>query len=474
MFKLSKNHARAALGPGRPHVVIVGGGFGGLHAANALAKAPVRVTVVDKHNYHLFQPLLYQVATAALSPANIAAPIRHILARHENTEVLLAEAVGVDAQRRILKLADGEMAYDYLILATGATHSYFGHPEWAKVAPGLKTIEDAVEIRGRFLVAFEAAERESDPEGRRAKLTFVVVGGGPTGVELAGSMIEIARRAIPRDFRHIDTKTARVILVEANERLLMGYPPELSARAKRDLEDLGVEVRLGGRVTEIDENGVMIGTERIEAENVIWAAGVSASPLGKSLGVPMDHSGRVLVRPDLSIPGHPELFVVGDLASIMDKKTGQPVPGVAQGAMQMGKFVAGVIRREVSQQPAPPRPAFQYHDRGILATIGRARAVGVVAGMKLKGFLAWLIWAGVHITELIGFRNRIMVMVEWGWLYLVFERGARLITGVRAMDIRRSRQGAEEIHHRDTETQRGGKGGDGRTEEKRDGAVGRA
>jgi NADH dehydrogenase len=427
-------------------VVILGGGFAGLYAAKALRRAPVHITLIDTRNHHLFQPLLYEVATAALSPADIAAPIRKVLSSQQNTTVLLGTVASIDTNHRIVHLIDGSIGYDYLIVATGATHSYFGHDEWSRFAPGLKTVDDALEIRRRFLLAFEAAEREADPEARRAKLTFIVVGGGPTGVELAGTMSELARRSIPRDFRAIDTTTARVILVEANDRLLQAYPPELSARAKVDLEKLGAEVRLNSRVIEIDGDGVTIalahagGTERINAENSIWAAGVQASAVGGTLGAPLDRTGRVQVEPDLSIPGHREVFVVGDLARVIDPKSSQEVPGVAPAAIQMGRFAAKMIGQEARELSAPKRrPAFHYRDKGMVATIGRARAVALIKGFKFHGWPAWLLWATIHIIELIGFRNRLIVMLQWAWAYIIFQRGARLITGATDLDLRCSR-----------------------------------
>lgn len=414
----------------RPRVVIVGGGFGGLYAARALRHADCSITVVDRRNHHLFQPLLYQVATATLSPAQIAAPIRRILRRQKNVSVLLGDAVGIDAPSRTLKLTDGTLGYDYLILACGATHSYFGNDSWSPLAPGLKTVEDALEIRRRFLLAFEAAERESDREARRAELTFVVVGGGPTGVEMAGAMIEIARSAIPRDFRSANTASATVILVEAGPRVLPAFPEVLSARAKKHLEELGVEVRVNCRVTNISPAGVQIGDQTVKAGNVIWAAGVQASPLGAALPAERDRSGRVIVGPDLTIPNHPEIFIVGDMAAHTNP-SGEPTPGLCPAAVQMGQYAAKIITAECRARAASPaqRPPFKYLDKGILATIGRNRAVAALAGMKVGGFIAWVLWAFVHILLLIGFRNRLIVMLDWSWTYFFFDRGARLITG---------------------------------------------
>ncbi len=415
------------------HVVVVGGGFAGLTAAQALARRGVAVTLIDRRNHHLFQPLLYQVATATLSPAQIAAPIRKVLSRRRSAEVLMGEVTGFDLAGRRVLLSDGECGYDYLVVAAGATHSYFGHDEWAPFAPGLKSLEDAVTIRRRLLLAFERAERAADQGKQQAELTFVIVGGGPTGVELAGAMVEIARNTIPADFRSIDTTTARVILVEAGDRLLGAFPEELSARAKRDLEDLGVEVWLHKRVTQIDEAGVTVGhgadQQRLETHSVVWAAGVAASPIGKALGAPLDKSGRVMVGPDLSIPGHPEVFVLGDMAHVPDGAGGQ-VPGVAPAAMQMGRFVADVIVRETrGKRAATARPAFAYHNKGNLATIGRARAVAAFPRFNMAGFTAWALWALIHVAFLITFRQKLMVMVDWLWSYVFFERGARLITG---------------------------------------------
>ena len=414
-----------------PRIVIVGGGFAGLTAAKSLARAPVRVTVIDRRNHHVFQPLLYQVATAALSPAQVAAPIRRILSRQRNTDVIMGDVVGVDVPASRVVLADGaSVEFDSLILAAGATHSYFGRDDWAAHAPGLKTIDDALDIRARFLLAFEKAERERDPAARAAELTFVVVGGGPTGVELAGSMIEIARRAIPRDFRSIDTASSRVLLVEAQDRVLPTFPAELSERARRDLHGLGVDVRTGTRVTEIAADKVTLqkagATEVVPATNVFWAAGVQASPIGASLGVPLDRSGRVKVLPDLSIPGHPNIFVCGDLAACTWRDG--LVPGVAQGAMQMARHAATTIAREATGA-SPNRRPFVYRDLGTLATIGRARAVAALPHMRFAGLAAWLFWSALHVFTLINFRTRVLVMAEWAWAYLMFERGARLITG---------------------------------------------
>ncbi|HEX6924057.1 MAG TPA: NAD(P)/FAD-dependent oxidoreductase [Longimicrobiaceae bacterium] len=410
----------------RPRVVIVGGGFGGLYAARALRNAPVQVTVIDRRNYHLFQPLLYQVATAALSPADIAAPIRQILHKQRNTEVLLAEVTDIDTENRLIRVEDGRTkSYDYLILATGSVDQYFGHDEWARTAPGLKAVDDATEIRRRFLLAFEAAEQEPDPQRRAALLTFVVIGGGATGVEMAGAFAELARHTLARDFRRIDPTQARVVLLEGGPRLLPAYPDELSQKAKEQLERLGVEVRLNAMVTNIDFEGVWVGDERIETRTVVWGAGVKASPLGHKLGVPTDRMGRVFVEPDLSIPGHPEVFVIGDLANF-SHQTGEPLPGVAQVAMQQARTAAENILRTMRDQP---RLEFRYKDKGMMATIGRAAAVAVIGGRKLSGLIAWLAWLFVHIVFLIGFRNRVLVLLQWAWAYLTWQRSARLITG---------------------------------------------
>ena len=411
----------------RPHVVILGGGFGGLYCAKALRRVPVRVTVIDQYNFHLFQPLLYQVATASLSPADVAQPIRWILRGHQNTEVWLAEAADIDVDARTVELKDGTVGYDYLVVATGARHSYFGHDEWEQFAPGLKSIDDATVLRRRFLLAFESAEREPDPEARRRQLTFVIIGAGPTGVELAGAMAEIAREVVPKEFRAIDTKTARILLLEGGPRILPSYPEALSPKAQRALEKLGVEVRTNALVTRIEDDAVYIGAEVIEAANAFWAAGVAASPLGAALGAPLDRAGRVLINDDCSIPDHPNVFVIGDLAA--KQQDGAPLPGVAQVAMQMGKHAARTIHADQRKQKRTP---FRYFDKGNMATIGRAAAVADIFGLRFGGFIAWLIWVFLHITYLIGFRNRAIVMVQWAWAYLTFQRGARLITGENA------------------------------------------
>jgi NADH dehydrogenase len=410
---------------GTPRVVIVGGGFGGLSAARALSDAAVHVTLVDRRNHHLFQPLLYQVATAALSPGQIAWPIRSLLARQKNTRVLLSEARAIELARRELVLADGRLPFDALILAAGAAHSYFGHPEWERWAPGLKTLEDAVEMRRRFLLAFEQAERETDPDRRRRLLTFVLVGAGPTGAELAGAMAEIARGVLVCDFRAIDPRTARIVLVEAGPRVLPAFPEKLSESALAQLRRLGVEVRTASPVTALGEGWVVMGGERLEAENIFWSAGVKASPLAASLLIPLDAAGRVPVLPDLSVPGYPEIFVIGDLATF-SHQTGRPLPGVAQVAIQQGRQAAENVRRRLA---GVPTAVFRYHDRGNLAVLGRGAAVADLPHGKLRGFPAWLIWCFVHILFLIGVRNRLLVLIEWAWAYLRGVRGARLITG---------------------------------------------
>ncbi len=406
-------------------MIIAGGGFGGLYAARALRDVRVRITLLDRKNHHVFQPLLYQVATAALSPGDIASPIRWILRRQANVEVLLAELRRVDASRRTVILTDGEMGYDYLILATGATHAYFGHDEWRALAPGLKTLEDALEIRRRVLLAFEHAEREADPDRRRALLTFVVIGGGPTGVELAGALAEISRQSLARNFRHFDPGSARVLLMEGGPAVLTTFPEPLRDAAREHLEQLGVEVRTGSVVTRVAENGVETAEEFITAATVLWAAGVAASPLGATLGVAIDRAGRVLVGQDLTVAGHPEVFVVGDLASRAGPE-GKPLPGVAQVAIQMGKHAARNIERGIVGQPYAP---FRYRDLGNMATVGRASAVADFGWLRLRGWVAWMAWLFVHILNLIGFRNRIVVLVQWAWAYFSYQRAVRLITG---------------------------------------------
>jgi NADH dehydrogenase len=405
-------------------VVIIGGGFGGIAAARALKRAPVRLTIVDRRNHHLFQPLLYQVATAALNPSDIASPIRRILRRQRNASVILGEAVSIDTHKKIVQLADGEVAYDFLIVATGATHSYFGHDEWEGAAPGLKTLEDAVEIRRRVLVAYEAAEREPDPVETAAWMTFVIVGAGPTGVEMAGALAEISRRVLERDFRNIDPGRARIILIEAGPRVLPVMSPKSSDSARRQLERLGVEVITGSAVTSVDDRGVTHGNQRVATRTVIWAAGVAASPLGGSLGTECDRAGRVVVKQDLSVPGADGVFVIGDLASV--KSDGKQVPGLSPAAMQEGAHAASNIVRIIGGAPTLP---FRYWDRGTLATIGRAAAVGDIGWLRVSGLVAWLMWLFVHIFFLIGFRNRFLVICEWAWTYIRNDRGARLITG---------------------------------------------
>ena len=416
------------------HIVIVGCGFGGLEAARALAAAEVRITLIDRSNHHLFQPLLYQVATAGLSAPAIAAPIRHILADQRNLTTLMACVTDIRAERRCVILEDGhEIGYDYLIVASGSTHSYFGHDDWAQYAPPLKTLEDAFEIRKRTLMAFEHAEREADEDRRAAWLTFAVIGAGATGVEMAGTLAEIGRHTLRGEFRHIDSRQARVVLLEGSDRVLPPYPPDLSEKARVQLVRLGVEVRTGCRVSAIDAEGVTFvtpdGEQRLPSKTVIWSAGVAASPLGKALaasgGAPLDRSGRVQVEPDLSLPAHPEIFVIGDLAAI--SSDGKPVPGVSPAAKQMGRTAARNILLRMRQQPGVP---FRYRDFGSLATIGRKAAVAMLGRIKFSGYPAWLFWLFVHLYFLIGFRNRLMVMTDWAWAYITFERNARIITDV--------------------------------------------
>jgi len=407
--------------------VIVGGGFGGLNAANALAKLPVEITLIDRKNYHNFQPLLYQVATAGLSPGEIAAPIRGVLKKYRNVEVLMGEVVGFDLDKRRVLLSDGSIPYDYLVVAAGATHSYFGHEDWQKLAPGLKTIEDAIEVRRRVLLAFELAERSVvlEHEHDLDPIQFVIVGGGPTGVELAGMLSEIARHAIVRDFRSIKPQQTSIILVEGGPRVLPAYPEDLSRSAERQLHKLGVEVRTNSMVTSVEPGRVKIGDSYLRSTVTLWAAGVAASPLGRALGAPLDKSGHVLVNPDLSISGHPEVFVIGDLASLRDK-SGELLPGLAPVAMQQGRHAARNISRDLKHQP---RGKFEYLDKGTMATIGRAAAIGKIGKLHLTGFIAWFLWLFVHLMYLVGFRNRVLVLLEWAWAYITYQRSARLITG---------------------------------------------
>jgi NADH dehydrogenase len=413
-----------------PRVVIVGAGFGGLNAAQALARAPVQITVIDRANHHTFQPLLYQVATAGLSPGEIAAPIRSILRSHKNVQVLMAEVTGFDLERRIVKTSDADIPYDYLIVAAGAAHSYFGHDDWEPYAPGLKTIEDALEIRRRVLLAFELAERQASSGETAAQLNFVVVGGGPTGVELAGTLAEICRHALAHEFRSIDPARTHILLLEGGPRVLPAYAEDLSRSAQEQLKHLGVEVRTSAVVTQIEPGAVYTGNTRLPATVILWAAGVAASPLGKNLGAPIDRAGRVQVQPDLSLPGHPEVFVIGDLAALKDEK-GKMLPGVAPVAIQQGRFVGKLIRHELESKShaSGVRPVFHYWGKGSLATIGRAAAVAEFGRIHISGFIAWLSWLFVHIFFLIGFRNRLLVFVQWAWSYVTYERGARLITG---------------------------------------------
>ncbi len=409
----------------RPKVVIVGGGFGGIEAARALSRAPVEVLLIDRENHHTFQPLLYQVATAALSPADIAWPIRSMLRRQANVRVVMAEVSAIDPARKRITASGLEIDYDYLVLATGVTHSYFGHDEWRKNAPGLKRLEDARDIRRRFLIAFERAELLRDPQERERQLTFVIVGGGPTGVEMAGAMAEVSRQTLKRDFRDIDPASARIILIEAGSRLLPTFPEKLSHYAQASLEGMGVEVRLGVPVTQCDERGVTLDGKRIEAATIIWAAGVAASPLGGAVDAGHDRMGRIKVAPDLSLPGHPEIFIAGDLAAL-DRADGSPVPGIAPAAKQMGRYIGRLIAARVSGR-TPPGP-FVYSHAGDLATIGRKSAVVKIGPLQLKGFIGWLFWSVAHIYFLIGVRNRIVVAINWMWNYVTFQRGARLIS----------------------------------------------
>ncbi len=412
-------------------VVIIGGGFGGLYAARALADADVAITLVDRRNHHLFQPLLYQVATATLNPSDIAVPIRSVLRRQKNAQVLLGDVISVDVAAKQVVLADGaQLPYDYAIVATGATHSYFGRDGWSEFAPGLKSIEDALEMRRRIFLAFEAAERAGSEAERDAYMTFVVIGAGATGVELAGSLSEIARQSLRGDFRSIDPRRSRIVLIEGLGKVLPSFPDDLSRKAGERLAKLGVEVRIGQRVTNLDAHGVEVAGERIAARTILWAAGVAASPLARSLGVPLDRAGRVIVGPELSIPGHPEIFVIGDLAAL--EQDGQLVPGVSPAAIQEGRHVAGTIRRALLGQPAEP---FRYFDKGSFAVIGRGAAVGHIREkFRMSGFIAWFAWLFIHLFFLIGFRNRALVLFDWAYSYLTFRRGARLITGETALE----------------------------------------
>jgi NADH dehydrogenase len=420
-------------------VVILGGGFGGLSAAHKLKHAPVEITLLDRCNYHLFQPLLYQVATGSLSPANIAAPLRQILAGQKNTKVLLAEAVHIDAANRRVILSDGAVSYDTLVVATGATHQYFGHDEWEEFAPGLKTVEDATAMRGRILLAFEAAERERDPAKLKAWMTFVIVGGGPTGAELAGALGEIAHDTLSHDFREIDPSQTQIILVEGADRALPSYPPKLSEAARKMLVKLGVMVRTGAMVTNIQSESVTIKegdrTESIPTRTVLWAAGVLASPLGRILskeaGATLDNAGRVVVNPDLTIPGHPEIFVIGDLANF-SHQTGKPLPGVAQPAIQQGAYVGKLIQARLRNKQLPP---FHYFDKGNLATIGRGAAVADLNWLQISGWPAWLLWVFIHLLYIVEFQNRLLILLQWAWLYITFDRSARLITGKNPLPL---------------------------------------
>jgi len=409
-----------------PHVVIIGGGFGGLTAAQSLKRPPVRITVVDRTNHHLFQPLLYQVAMAGLSPADIAAPIRSVLRKQKNVTVLLDEATDMDFDEQVVKLRDAELKYDYLVLATGGRTSYFGHDEWEKFAPGLKDLDDAVEIRRRVLMAFEASEKESDAERRRELMTFVVVGGGPTGVELAGAIAELARFVLDRDFRNIHSEAAEILLLEAGPKILPSFAPDLSESAQRQLTNLGVKVRTGAHVTNIDEHGVYLGEEMIKSATVIWGAGVRATALTARLGAPLDRAGRVLIEPDLTVPGRRNVFAIGDMVFL--EQDGKPLPGVSPVAMQMGRHVARNIKNHLAGKPPEQ---FRYFDKGSLATIGRKAAIAELGKLHLSGFLAWMAWLMVHIFFLIGFRNRFVVIFNWAWSYFTYQRGARLITGRR-------------------------------------------
>lgn len=427
----------------KPQVVIVGAGFGGLHAARRLAHSHLPITLIDRRNHHTFQPLLYQVATAGISPGDIAAPIRWIVRSDRNIEVLLGEVQDFDLEKRLVKLPDLEIPYDYLVVAAGATHAYFGHPEWEPFAPGLKNVEDALEIRRRILLAFELAERQAASGQPTMPLNFVIVGGGPTGVELAGTLAEICRQVLKNEFHSIDPKMARIILLEGGPRVLPSYPEDLSRSAEQQLRHLGVEVRTSAMVTGVEAALVRIGETRLPAAVTLWAAGVAASPLGKKLGAPLDRAGRVMVNPDLSIPGHPEVFVIGDLASLRDEN-GKMLPGVAPVAMQQGTAVARNIERDLRGES---REKFHYFDKGSLATIGRAAAVAQFGKIHISGYIAWLAWLFIHVFFLIGFRNRMIVLMQWAWSYFTYERGARLITGDQELPSWKALQAGREESH---------------------------
>ena len=422
-----------------PRIVIIGGGFGGLHAAQGLAKTMAQVTLYDRRNYHLFQPLLYQVATAELEPNNIAFPIRKILNKQNNCDVALGEVSSIDLNGKKITVNGGEVSYDYLVMATGARQSYFGHDEYRGCAPGLKSVDDALEIRRRVLLAFEEAEWEKDDAARQSKLTFVIVGGGPTGMELAGAIMELASKTLPSDFHNIDTRCARVILIQGADRLVPGMPEDLAQRAQRVLEKSGVEIRLNTLVTEVTEAGVAIGEERIAAENIFWAAGVQGQAISETLGVTLDRANRVMVGSDMALPDHPEVFVIGDAAAATDAATGDPIPGVAQGAIQAGDYVARIIADEIKGKKPVSRPAFRYHDKGSMAMVGRGNAIAAIGKTHLGGFIGWLAWNFVHAMFLIGFGNKLIVVFEWFWNYVRHTRQSRLITGDPEVHIKELR-----------------------------------
>ncbi len=435
----------------RPRILIIGGGFAGLEVAKGLKGIDAEVALLDRKNHHVFQPLLYQVATASLSPASVSAPIRSALGRNSKCQVVLSNVTGIDVERKRIMVEEGSVPYDYLVLAVGARHDYFGNDGWEAIAPGLKTIEDATEIRRRMLLAFESAEHEADEEARRAALTFAVIGGGPTGVELAGAIKSIASRTLPREYRNIDTATARVILFQGGPRVLDGFPESLSARAKKDLERLGVEVNVNTRVTELDANGVRVGSEYIPAKNVFWAAGVKASPLLRYLNAETDRTGRVIVNPDLSVTSHPEIFVLGDAASFTPEGQERALPGVAQVAIQMGRYASRVIREEINSGSSTTRQRpFKYFDKGSMAIIGKNKAVASVGRFKMAGMIAWMLWAVVHIAFIVGFRNRFRVLLNWAWSWILDTHDARLITGDSRLGVRRPQgAGFEPIGSRD-------------------------